>query len=213
MDTESLISSDTIEAAFSDPLQDENGGIKLYDELSWDMCPDIKIDAQRGNPPFYQFENIDDVDYVKFQTRLQHRNPKREEICNIFVQIHNKGIAKSAENVSVKLFYADMLPDGTYPDLPKDFWICTKPLMQNSDWKSIGSTRYLPEGRKTLTNTEPTVLAWQWVIPKEINHKAGILVIVESPEDPIKPNNKILNVVDLVKVERHVGLKTINILD
>ena len=83
----------------------------------------------------------------------------------------------------------------------------------DSDWKSIGSIRYLPEGRKTLTNTEPTVLAWQWIVPKEINHKAGILVVVESPEDPIKPNNKILNVEDLVKVERHVGLKTITILD
>ena len=70
MDTESLIPSDTIEAAFSDPLQDENGGIKLYDELSWNMCPDIKIDAQRGNPPFYQFENIDDVDYVKFANTI-----------------------------------------------------------------------------------------------------------------------------------------------
>ena len=56
MDTDSIIPSGIIKAAFSDPLQDEKGGIKLYDELSWDMCPDIKIDALRGNPPFYQFE-------------------------------------------------------------------------------------------------------------------------------------------------------------
>jgi len=212
MDTESLNPSDTtIEAAFSDPLQDESGGIKLYDELSWDMCPDIKIDSAKGNPSFYQFENIDDVDYVKFETRLQHRNPNREEICNIFVQIHNKGIAKNVENASIKLFYANMRPDGTYPELPETFWNSYTTYSEEMEWKSISTARTLPEGRKTLTNTEPTVLAWQWLVPNDINHKAGILVIVESTEDPIKPNHKILNVEDLVKIDRHVGLKTITV--
>jgi hypothetical protein len=215
MDTESINPSDntTIDAAFSDPLQDENGGIKLYDELSLDMCPDIKIDSPRGDPSFYQFEDIDDVDYVKFETRLQHRNPKRNAACNIFVQIHNKGITSIVKEASVKLFYANPLPNGEYPDLPENFWTSYTSLNEESYWKSIGSIRYLPEGRKTLTNVEPTVLAWQWVVPKEINHKAGILVVVESPEDPINPNNKILKINDLVRVERHVGLKTINILD
>ena len=59
---------------------------------------------------------------LNFKHDYNIENPKREEICNIFVQIHNKGIKKVVENVSIKLFYADMLSDGTYPDLPKDFW-------------------------------------------------------------------------------------------
>jgi len=215
MDTESINPSDntTIDAAFSDPLQDENGGIKLYDELSLDMCPDIKIDSPRGDPSFYQFEDIDDVDYVKFETRLQHRNPKRNETCNLFVQIHNKGITRVVKEASVKLFYANPLPNGEYPDLPENFWTSYTSLNEESDWKSIGPIRYLPEGRKTLTNVEPTVLAWQWVVPKEINHKAGILVIVDSPEDPIQSKQKVLDVEQLIMTERHVGLKTISIID
>jgi hypothetical protein len=82
MDTDNLIASDISSSAFPDLLQNENGGIKLYDILTWDMCPDIKIDSAIGNPPFYQFDAIDSVDYVKFESRLQHRNPRRGDICN-----------------------------------------------------------------------------------------------------------------------------------
>ena len=105
-----------------------------------------------------------------------------------------------------------MLTDGTYPELPKDFWTSNS-SKEVSNWNAIGSTRSLPEGRKILTNTEPTVLAWQWYVPPEISNKAGLLLIVESPEDSISPNNKILNVEQLVKIERHTGLKTITIID
>ena len=34
------------------------------------MCPDIKIDSPKGSLSLYQFEIIDDVDYVKFEHRL-----------------------------------------------------------------------------------------------------------------------------------------------
>ena len=73
-------------ASFADPLQIENGGVKLNDILTLDMCPDIKIDSAKGDPPFYQMDTPDDVDYVKFENRLQHRNPKRGDMCNIYVQ-------------------------------------------------------------------------------------------------------------------------------
>jgi hypothetical protein len=78
MDTGNISAFNTVSAALLDPLQNENGGIKLYDELSWDMCADIKIDSARGDPPSYQFDALDDVDYVKFEARLQHRNPRRD---------------------------------------------------------------------------------------------------------------------------------------
>jgi hypothetical protein len=79
-------------ASFADPLQNENGGVKLNDILTWDMCPDIKIDSARGDPPVYQIDTSDDVDYVKFENGLQHRNPKQGDMCNIYVQVHDRGI-------------------------------------------------------------------------------------------------------------------------
>jgi hypothetical protein len=107
---------------------------------------------------------------------------------------------------------ANRQKDGNYPELPKDFWAFLSPK-EESDWKQIGSTRSLPEGQKTLTNTEPTILTWQWYVPPQIGNKVGLLVIIESRDDPIQKDNKVLNIEKLAKEERHVGLKTITIID
>jgi hypothetical protein len=214
MDTGYLSPSPTtnVRAAFSDPLQNEDGGIRLNDVLTWDMCSDIKIDSPNKDLGFYQFDAIDIVDYIKFESRLQHRNPKSGDICNIYVQIHNRGIKSMVENVTIKLFYASMAYDGTYPQLPADFWTSFS-IKPESEWKPILPARSLPEGQKTLTNTEPTILVWQWHVPSNIVSKQiGILVVVESPEDPIPPNNKkVFDVQELVTNDRRVGLRTVNI--
>ena len=116
-------SDDLIFAAFSDQLQGENeNGIHLNDILSWDMCPDIKTDSPRGPLSLYQYETVDEVDYVKFECRLQHRNPKRATWSNLYVQLHNRGIQPLVKGVVVKLFYANLLENGKYPELPQDFW-------------------------------------------------------------------------------------------
>jgi hypothetical protein len=213
MDTGQLLPSPTdVPAAFSDPLQSEYGGIELNDILTWNMCPDIKIDSPSEDFGFYQFDALDDVDYVKFESRLQHKNPRNDDFCNIYVQIHDRGIKSVVEYVSIKLFYASMSEDSKYPELPKDFW--TSSPTPESPWKPILPIRNLPEGQKTLTNTEPTILVWQWHIPTHIvSRQIGILVVVESPEDPILPDNKkIFDVQKLVINDRHVGLRTINIV-
>jgi hypothetical protein len=198
-------------ASFADPLQNENGGVKLNDILTWDMCPDIKIDSASEDLGFYQLDTPDDVDYVKFENRLQHRNPKRGDVCNIYVQIHNRGIKPRAEGVTIRLFYANMSNDGEYPKLPKDFWTSFSPN-DKSGWKPILSAISLPQGQKTLTNTEPTIVTWQWYVPPEIGNKAGILVIVDSAEDPISEDNKkITKIEELVRKDRHIGLKTLDI--
>jgi photosystem II stability/assembly factor-like uncharacterized protein len=200
-------------ASFADSLQDEDGGVKLNDILTWDMCPDIKIDSARGDPPVYQIDTSDDVDYVKFENGLQHRNPKQGDMCNIYVQVHDRGIKPTVGGITIRLFYAKMSAvDGTYPKLPKDFWNTTFSPNDKSGWKPILSTKSLPEGQKTLTNTEPTIVTWQWYVPPEIGNKAGILVIVDSAEDPISEDNKkITNIEELVRKDRHIGLKTLDI--
>ena len=199
-----------ISSAFSDPLQNENEGIKLNQLLTWDMCPDIKIDSPQENIPIYQFDSVDGVDYVKFESKLQHRNIIRGTWSNIYVQIHHRGIKPIVNDVMIKLFYANQDKKEKYPQLDMNFW--TSNITRNdSEWKQIGSTRVLPEGKKTLTNTEPTILCWQWYVPKEINDKIGILVVLESSEDPVPLKNRLFEVEKLVKTERHVGLRTINV--
>jgi hypothetical protein len=104
-----------------------------------------------------------------------------------------------------------MSNDGEYPKLPKDFWTSFSPN-DKSGWKPILSAISLPQGQKTLTNTEPTIVTWQWYVPTEIGNKAGILVIVDSAEDPISEDNKkITKIEELVRKDRHIGLKTLDI--
>ena len=80
-------------------------------------------------------------------------------------------------------------------------------------WKPIEEYKAIPNGPKILTNVEPTILVWQWYVPSDVRNKVGILVVVESSEDPIDENNKIYNVDESVKKDSHVGLKTISVID
>ena len=178
------------------------------------MCPDIKIDSPKGPLSLYQFEIIDDVDYVKFEHRLQHRNPKRGRWCNIYVQIHDRGIQPVVKDVIVKLFYANVLENTQYPDLPQDFWTSfPNNTFDHKDWNPIGEFKTIPNGPKILTNAEPTILVWQWYVPSTISNKVGILVVIESSDDPIDNDNKKRNVEELVKGDRHIGLKNISVID
>jgi hypothetical protein len=194
-------SPDNMTAAFEDLLHN----VKLGDRLLWSMCADVKIDS-----PFYQM-NIDDVDYIAFETKLQHRNPQRGRVNRVYVQVHNRGI-KSADNVTVKIFYADT--SNGYPPLPSDFWTSfPNDPSDTINWRPIGKPQILPSPPKTLTNTEPTILAWEWSTPVEIADNVGLLVIADSAEDPIPGGNKIFNIADLVRNERHIGLKDLNVID
>ena len=194
-------SLDSTTAAFEDLLQN----VKLGNSLSWSMCADIKVDS-----PFYQM-NVDDVDYVAYETKLQHRDPQRGRVNRVYVQVHNRGI-KSADNVTVKIFYADI--SSGYPPLPSDFWTSfPNDPSDTINWKPIGQPLILPSPPKTLTNTEPTILAWEWSTLPEIADNVGLLVIADSPEDPIPAGAKIFNVAELVSNEKHIGLRNLHVID
>lgn len=118
------------------------------------------------------------------------------------------------KDVVVKLFYANLLGNGKYPDLPQDFWTSfPNNTFDDKYWKSIEEYKIISTGPKILTNTEPTILAWQWYVPSDIHNKAGILVVIESPEDEIDDNNKIYDIEELLKKDPHIGLKSINVID
>jgi photosystem II stability/assembly factor-like uncharacterized protein len=207
MDTGRLTPSPlNVSAAFDDTLQ----RVSLGDVLTWSMCADIKVDALEGFPPSYQM-NVEDVDYIAFESRLYHRDPKRGRINRVYVQVHNRGI-KSADNVSIKILYADI--SAGYPDLPPDFWTAFPGnSADTTKWKPIGEAKVLPSPPKTLTNTEPTILAWEWTTPSNVSDYLGLIVILDSPADPIPGANKIFNIAELVRTEKHVGLKDLSVIN
>jgi photosystem II stability/assembly factor-like uncharacterized protein len=213
-------STDT-RAAFDDPYQDIdiNKSIRLGSELHWDMCQDIKIDSPKEDGSFQM--QIEDVDYVKFESKLYHSNLKRAKINRVYVQIHNRGIKPVSNDpnkkVIIRLFYTELVTDTKvasrhYHDLPKDFWTkFSKGPLSDEYWHNIGEPKFLPDLPKTLTNTEPTILEWDWIIPIDISNKVWILVVVDSPDDPIPQSNKIFDLEQLVRNEKHIGARLINV--
>ena len=85
MDTGRLTSSSSnVTAAFENPFpfaqtESQLYNIKLGEQLSWDMCADLKVD-----PPFYQFKNPEEVEYIKFESQLLHRDPAKRA-CQSYI--------------------------------------------------------------------------------------------------------------------------------
>jgi photosystem II stability/assembly factor-like uncharacterized protein len=210
-----------LKSSFEDPLRNikfnDEGNIKFddnYDYLFWWMCADIKIDS-----PFYQMD-IDDVDYVKFEYRIKNKNPIATLKNRVYVQVHNRGI-KDASNVSIKLLYAkviDSVSDDIFlPDIPQDFWTKFSDASVDLDlglWKQIG-IKSLPDGPKTLTYTEPTVVCWEWEPPIDIiDEQVGLLVVIDSDskEDQIpEENKKFFDIKELVQKEKHIGVRVLKV--
>jgi hypothetical protein len=227
MDTGRFTTSTDIPAAFEDPYQndDKSRSIALGSVLRWDMCADIKVDTPRAKtvkegetPPLPSYQmNIENVDYVKFEAELYHRDPEQGHVSRVYVQVHNRGIKSAGKEVTVKLFYANAIGNGSdgsikYPDLPPDFWTSfPHNSFDKSSWKPIGEKKVLPEGHKTLTNTEPTILAWHWNVPPAAADSIALFVVIDSPEDPIPETKKISDIETLVRNERHVGLRAVQI--
>jgi hypothetical protein len=211
-------SADSVTAAFGEDHinnegEENSSNVKLGSKLRWDMCADIKVDIPRGDPPSYQMD-MESVDYVKFEYALQHQDLIPQHVNRVYVQIHNRGIQAAKKLLSIKMLYANALVNGDsikYPRLPQDFWTAFQNNSKDtSNWKPISEDRFLPHIQKTLTETEPTVLVWQWNVPRTESDKIGLLVIIDSPEDAIPESNKVFDIEKLVRNERHVGLRTVH---
>jgi photosystem II stability/assembly factor-like uncharacterized protein len=203
-------SSSAINTAFEDEFQN----VALGEPLSWWMCADIKIDSltEFGHELQYQIKQADSVDYVKFERQLYHHNPIRGRVNRVYLQIHNRGIKSAEKDVKVKLLYAYADSSTGYPDLPSDFWVAFPSNSQDTtNWKPIEGVQVLPSDPKTLTNTEPTILYWEWSIPQDAPDHVCLLVVIDSVEDPIPETNKIFNIEHLLSLEKHIGLRDIHV--
>jgi photosystem II stability/assembly factor-like uncharacterized protein len=189
-------------AAFEDPLQH----VALGDTLWWWQCADIKVDALQGSPPDYQMP-VAAVDYVAYESRLEHRDAQRGRVNRVYVQVHNRGIAPAA-NVTVKLLYADA--SAGLPALPADFWTAFPNNSTNTTiWKPIGTAKVIP----SVSPVEPAVLEWDWTTPTTAADHTCLLVVMDSTSDPIPAASKVLDVGTLVQNEKRAGLKNLHVVN
>jgi photosystem II stability/assembly factor-like uncharacterized protein len=188
-------------ASLADPLQH----VALGDDLWWWMCTDIKVDAPAAVTHDYQLP-VADVDYLAFETKLEHRNPQRGVLNRVYVHVNNRGI-QSATNVTVKVLYADASP--SLPDLPADFWTAFPGDGTTTVWKPIGAAKVVAG----LSPKRPEVLEWDWTPPAAAAQHSCLLVVVDSFEDPIPPASKVFDVGTLVTTEKRAGLKNLHVID
>ncbi|HEX8000642.1 MAG TPA: hypothetical protein VF528_19840 [Pyrinomonadaceae bacterium] len=197
-----LPTPNAVPAAFEDPLQYVN----LGDPLSHWMCADIKVDALEGSPPSYQM-SVASVDYVAYETRLQHRNAQRGNVNRVYVKVNNRGFAPGA-NVTVKLLYANA--SAGLPPLPGNFWTAFPGNSSDTtNWKPVGAAKTI----LTLSPTEPTILEWDLALPPTAAPHSCLLVVMDCPQNPIPATSKIFNVDQLVRNEKRVGLKNLHVVN
>lgn len=190
-----------VTATFEDPLRQ----VALSSPLYWWQCADAKIDAldAGGN---YQTPTASSVDYLYFETKLAHRDPQRGKMNRVYVQVHNRGI-QTATNVTVKILYADASPG--LPNLPANFWTAFPGNgFTQTFWKPIGTFQVIP----SLSPRRPEILEWNWTPPLTAATHSCLLIIVDSPSDPIPAANKVFNIGALVTQEKHVGLKNLHVI-
>lgn len=194
-------------AGFEDPLQYVNLGDPLY---HW-MSADIKVDALEGSPPAYGIPTIASVDYLAYETKLQHRNAQRGNVNRAYVQVNNRGFAPGS-NVAVKLLYADA--SSGLPPLPPDFWTAFPNNSANTSvWHPLPKGTASFQTITTLSPTEPTVLEWDFPLPTSAATHSCLLAVMDCPADPIPPANKIFNVDNLVCNEKRVALKNLHVVN
>jgi photosystem II stability/assembly factor-like uncharacterized protein len=194
----------TAPSSQSSVIEDLTQHIALNDPVYWWQCADAKIDAIEGQSPSFQF-NVSDVDFVTYEASLAHRNPRRGHVNRIYVQAHNRGI--QAADVTVKILYADA--GALLPDLPADFW-----AMFPSNSTDIGS-KWIPIGDAQIRSVKPampTIFEWNWNPPLSAAEHSCLLIICDSPNDPIPASHKVFQVRPLVIDERHVGLKNLHLI-
>jgi|GEM_PF-852081 len=202
MSTARILPSPNIPAGFEDPLQYVTLGTPLW----WWMCADIKVDVLQGSTPAYQFPVIAAVDYLVYESQLQHMNAHRGELNRVYVQVHNRGFMPGAA-VTVKLLYADA--SAGLPALPGDFWPnWPGNAFTQTFWHPVGNAKTIV----TASPTQPAIVEFDWAVPPAQASHTCLLVIMDSPSDPIPPVNKVTTVWQLVTNEKRVGLKNLQII-
>lgn len=198
MDTGRPPSGAAVAAAWEDPTR----YIALNDTCHWWHCADIKTDA----PPNWQLAPAE-VNYLNFETKLIHEHPEKGNQNRVYVQVHNRG-PLAASNVTVKIMTAGT--SAGMPDLPADFWSAWPNSAGDANWVPVGAAKTIA----TLEPLRPTVLQWDWTPPAAADTHSCMLVVIDSPSDPIPASTKLIfNISQLVTTEKRAGLKNLHLVN
>jgi hypothetical protein len=198
MDTGRPPSAAPVPAAWEDSTR----YVALNDPCYWWQCADIKTDA----PPDWQLLPSQ-LNYYNFETKLIHENPEKGNQNRVYVQIHNRG-PLPATNVTVKIMTA--AASAGLPDLPADFWTTWPNSAGDANWTPVGT----PQTIAALDPLRPTVLQWNWTPPPSADAHSCMLVVADSPSDPIPISTKSLfDIGQLVTTDKHIGLKNLHVVN
>lgn len=207
--------------------EDDDGDVVTPPEIPVILRPtdgvDLKIDRESvaselpnedAEPAFQDPASTVDytqdgpLDAIGFEA-LTHRAPNPKAPARVYLQVHNRG-PDEATNVVVRVYWATPAADGSYPDLPADFWSqypATDPAA-DSPWQPVGPASIVA----TVRPAEPEVVLWTWNVPAKLPAKIGLLAIVTSPDDPVEegqPLDAVERKIDpLVRNNKRVLLKT-----
>ena len=181
--------------------EDATRHITLNTPCFWWECADIKTDA----PPSWQLGPTE-VNYLNFETKLVHEDPEKGNQNRVYVQVHNRG-PLAATNVTVKAMTAPA--SAGLPDLPADFWATWPNSAGDANWTPVGS----PQVIASLDPLRPEVLEWTWTPPVAADAHTCMLVVIDSPDDPIPAASKVFDIAQLVTTEKHVGLKNLHLVN
>jgi hypothetical protein len=191
-------SGPSVAAAWEDPTR----YISLNEPCYWWQCADIKTDA----PPDWQLLP-GEVNYLNFETRLTHENPEKGNQNRVYVQVHNRG-PLVANDVTVRIMTAGA--SAGLPDLPEDFWSAWPNSVGDANWTPVGA----PQTIASLDPLRPSVLQWDWTPDPAADAHSCMLVVIDSPSDPVPASTKAnFNIAQLITEEKRAGLKNLHLVN
>jgi uncharacterized cupin superfamily protein len=220
---------DPARAGFYKP--DDTAAGRIY----WWQSADIRVDVPSVDPPANAFpygSGIPVVDNVEMQScpvevascpagTLLDSNPVRGQPARVYVQVSNQGIAASTGGARLIALYTDATTG--LPPLPSNFWSATFPagggacgaLDESTGWHLVDTAN--PCQTIDVINPElPEVRGFTWNVPMGQAAHSCVLVIVESPDDPLNPairSTPLLDPNTLVPNNRQISLRNLHVVD
>ncbi len=194
---------------------DDTTGGRVY---FWEST-DIRVDVPSLYNAAYQFSTVDHVEFESCPSSiascppwlLTHVDPRRGQLANVYVQMHNRGLAP-ASNVRVVAMYTDA--SAGVPPLPANFWTQTAvpgapgcgALDESTGWKMVGCGSVAEVNQRV-----PEVKQFAWNVPAATAEHTCMLTIVDSADDPV--TNTTTDTEAATIGDRHVAHRNLHVID
>lgn len=203
---------------------DDTAAGRLY----WWMSTDVRIDVPSAAAVANTIANADHVEAETCPIEMtscpagtiHDTNPVRGALANVYAQVNNPG-TDPVQNTRMIALYADATSG--LPDLPPNFWSTTFPsggtacgaLSGGSGWSLVDPSN--PCRNVSVTNPlVPEVRKFAWNVPTSQAEHTCLLVITDSPDDPLDPSVRASDerrVWKLVPENRQIANRNLHVVD